>query len=94
MNLDLHDVFYLDALPSSHPISVNIENPVFQENFDRISYGKVNICVLFRGIKCKFLLFGKDIFRISFNLAHLTSAISYIIPNRAKLPEYWSISEK
>jgi len=46
VNLDLHDVFYLDALPSSHPISVNIENPVYQENFDRISYGKG--CVLIR----------------------------------------------
>ena len=40
-NRGMHDTLSLDSLPSSHPISVNIENPVFQENFDTISYGKV-----------------------------------------------------
>jgi len=37
---DFHDVLYLDSLPSSHPISTNIENPGYQGNFDRISYAK------------------------------------------------------
>ncbi|XP_023321022.1 aminopeptidase N [Eurytemora carolleeae] len=45
LNFDVHDVFYLDSLPSSHSISVNIENPIFQENFDRISYGKGSVLI-------------------------------------------------
>jgi len=40
LNNDFHDVLYLDSLPSSHPIKVDIENPTYQGNFDRISYGK------------------------------------------------------
>ena len=45
VNFDMQDVFYLDALPSSHPISVNIENPVYQENFDRKGGRERNIFI-------------------------------------------------
>jgi len=45
VNVDLHDVFYLDSLPSSHPISTVIDNPTYQDNFDRISYGKGSVLI-------------------------------------------------
>jgi hypothetical protein len=45
VNVDLHDVFYLDSLPSSHPISTIIDNPTYQDNFDRISYGKGSVLI-------------------------------------------------
>ncbi len=45
VNVDLHDVFYLDSLPSSHPISTLIDNPTYQDNFDRISYGKGSVLI-------------------------------------------------
>ena len=38
---DLQDVFRIDALESSHPISIPVKHPdEIQEIFDRISYGK------------------------------------------------------
>lgn len=38
---DLHSVFGLDALQSSHPISIEVEHPdEISEIFDRISYEK------------------------------------------------------
>ena len=45
VNDDLHDVFYLDSLPSSHPVSTVIDNPTYQDNFDRISYGKGSMLI-------------------------------------------------
>ena len=45
VNIDLHDVFYLDSLPSSHPVSTVIDNPTYQDNFDRISYGKGSMLI-------------------------------------------------
>ena len=38
---DLQDVFRVDALESSHPISIPVKHPdEINEIFDRISYGK------------------------------------------------------
>lgn len=38
---DVQDVFGVDALESSHPISVTVNDPnEINELFDRISYGK------------------------------------------------------
>ena len=38
---DLQDVFRIDALESSHPISIPVKHPdEISEIFDRISYGK------------------------------------------------------
>ena len=38
---DLQDVFRIDALESSHPISIPVKHPdEINEIFDRISYGK------------------------------------------------------
>ena len=38
---DVQDVFAVDALESSHPISVDVNDPKdINELFDRISYGK------------------------------------------------------
>ena len=45
VNDALHDVFYLDSLPSSHPISTVIDNPTYQDNFDRISYAKGSMLI-------------------------------------------------
>ena len=42
---DLQRVFPLDALASSHPISVEVDHPKkIKQLFDRISYSKVRIC--------------------------------------------------
>ena len=41
---DLQRVFPLDALASSHPISVEVDHPKkIKQLFDRISYSKVRI---------------------------------------------------
>ena len=41
---DLQNVFPLDSLASSHPISVEVDNPKkIKQLFDRISYSKVNL---------------------------------------------------
>lgn len=40
---DLQNVFPLDSLASSHPISVEVDHPKkIKQLFDRISYSKVN----------------------------------------------------
>jgi aminopeptidase N len=44
---DLQNVFALDALESSHPISIEVGHPdEINEIFDRISYGKGNMSSL------------------------------------------------
>jgi aminopeptidase N len=44
---DLQNVFALDALESSHPISIEVGHPdEINEIFDRISYGKGNVSSL------------------------------------------------
>jgi aminopeptidase N len=44
---DLQNVFALDALESSHPISIEVGHPdEINEIFDRISYGKGNISLM------------------------------------------------
>jgi aminopeptidase N len=43
---DLQNVFALDALESSHQISIEVGHPdEVNEIFDRISYGKGNVSV-------------------------------------------------
>jgi hypothetical protein len=37
VNDALHDVFYLDSLPSSHPISTVIDNPTFQASYKSLA---------------------------------------------------------
>lgn len=39
--VELHNVFELDSLESSHPVSVKVDNPAqINDIFDRISYAK------------------------------------------------------
>lgn len=39
--IELHNVFELDSLESSHPVSVKVDNPAqINDIFDRISYAK------------------------------------------------------
>lgn len=39
--IELHNVFDLDSLESSHPVSVQVDNPAqINDIFDRISYAK------------------------------------------------------
>lgn len=39
--IELHNVFEMDSLESSHPVSVVVDNPAqINEIFDRISYAK------------------------------------------------------
>lgn len=52
---DLQNVFGVDALESSHPISVVVNDPEeINELFDRISYGKgpITDLVLLRRLSC------------------------------------------
>ena len=43
--VDLHDVFYIDALGSSLPISTEVDNPDYDMTFSRLSYGKGNCLI-------------------------------------------------
>lgn len=42
---DLHDVFGIDALESSMAISVEVDNPLYDMTFNRLSYGKGNCLI-------------------------------------------------
>ncbi|TRY78485.1 hypothetical protein TCAL_06176 [Tigriopus californicus] len=43
--MDLHDVFGIDALVSSKPISVEVANPDYDMTYSRLSYGKGNCLI-------------------------------------------------
>ena len=56
--LDLQNVFPLDSLASSHPISVEVDHPKkIKQLFDRISYSKVNLVVSFLHFSFQFSFF-------------------------------------
>ena len=45
VNNDMHSVLRIDALATSHPISIPVKHPdEVNEIFDRISYAKGKIC--------------------------------------------------
>lgn len=51
---DIQDVFGIDALESSHPISVEVNDPnEINELFDSISYGKGNFCFILKNTKSR-----------------------------------------
>ena len=41
VDYELHEVFFKDSLPSTHPLRVQIDNPEEEDIFDDISYTKV-----------------------------------------------------